>query len=282
MTKTCEDALDSCDNVTEDSFVFVASDNDSGSQLLLAHTDFAPPSLNPIPATRSQTTRPSPKHEGERAPNMSDLEVAEYAHERSTRDGLKDLNAQSQDPGFGEAGESGKRMMPAGAICGPAMPENDAKAPTDSRSKPDDREYEFVEHPEPRRIQKFRELAAYVKGPDGVAHPVIVKCDNWADSNFISSILVESLGFKERPLVGKDIVTYNTLIGPCTPQMYVPVDMKPRGVSEYYRESFRVVVNDDFELIVGAATIEKRGIPLQEQAGGSALPSFKKEPTKRE
>jgi hypothetical protein len=282
LTNTYEDTLDGSDNVTDGSFVIVASHNDPGVQLIPARTDSAPSSHNHIPATRSQTARPSPRHEGEKATHTNELKVAENTRERSTGGGLKGLIAQSHDQGPADAYESRERMMRAGGTHGPALPENDAQAPSDSRSKPDDREYEFVEHPEPRRIQKFREVAAIVREPDGVEHPVKVHFDNCADSNFISSSIVKALRFKERPLPGRDRVTYEALIGEYTPIMYVVLYLRLRGVSEHYRESFRVVESDAFELIVGAATIEKRKIPLQEQTGMSAFPSFKKEPTKGE
>jgi hypothetical protein len=258
----------------------VASNNDCGEQLFPAHTDSALPSLNLIPVTRPQSTRPSPNHEKEKATNTNEVDVAENTHGRSTRGGSEELIVQSHDPVFADACGSSEGMMPAGGILRPLIPEIDAEVPIDSRSKPDDGEYEFVEHPEPHGIRKFREVAAHVKEGDGAEHPVIVYFDNFADSNFISSNLVETFGFHERPLLEKDIVTFRALIGSCTPERYVALELQPRGIPEYYRESFRVVESDAFDLIVGAATIETRRIQLQEQDGRSAFPLFKKNPTK--
>jgi hypothetical protein len=261
----------------------VTSSNGGRSQLFSARTDFAPPSLSPIPATRPHIIQPSPKYKGEKATDTNEVEVGETTHERSTRGGLHDLITKSQNPDSADVYGSGKGIMHVGGTHGSAIPEGNAQALSSIQSKADDKEYEFVEHPEPHSIQRFRQIPAIVRDPsDGVEHPVIVNADNWSDSNFISSNIVKKCGFHQRPLVGKDVVTYRGLAGACTPKMYVRLELKLREVSEHYKESFRVVDNDDFELIVGAATIQERRIPLQEQTARSAFTAFKKQPNKGE
>jgi hypothetical protein len=214
---------------------------------------------------------------------MNEVEVADSTHERSSRGGPEAVITESHHLDSADVYRSGEIMMRVRETHGPALPEKDAQVASDNRSKAGDGEYEFVEHPEPRSIQKFRQVPAIVKNPpDGAEHAVHVYFDNWADSNFISSNIVKELGFHPRPLVEKDIVIYKGLTGACRPVRYVSLELRHRGVSKPYKESFRVVENDDFELIVGAAAIEARGIQLQKPTEKSAFPSFKKQPTKGE
>jgi len=214
---------------------------------------------------------------------MSDVEAAKTMHVQSVRDGSGGLMTKPNPPEYTGSSSFGQRMMSLGGRLESAIPTNGAELTNDNQPKADDGEYEFVEHPEPRSIHKFRQVPAIARSlPDGAKHAVSIYFDNCADSNFISSNIVTLFGFHQRPLLAKDIVTYNGLTGDCRPVMYVPLELHHREVREPYKESFRVVQNGNFELIVGAATIEHRNIQLQEQTERSAFPSFKKQPTKGE
>jgi hypothetical protein len=106
----------------------------------------------------------------------------------------------------------------------------------------------------------------------------VARFDTCADSNFISSRVAKNHGFNILSLAPADIVTYTMLEGECAPEQVVTLELQYPRSSSFYTDSFRVVKNNSFDILVGLPTIENRGIVVQQHKHGIAFPSFKKKP----
>jgi hypothetical protein len=130
-------------------------------------------------------------------------------------------------------------------------------------------------------ISQLRQNSVFVRNrnnPAGEPLEFVARFDTCADSNFISSRAAKNHGFDILPLVPADITTYEMLEGECTPDHMVTLELQYPRSPRFYTDSFRVVKNNSFDILVGSTTIEKRGIVVQQHKQGIAFPSFKKKP----
>jgi len=147
------------------------------------------------------------------------------------------------------------------------------------RSEAVDDDYDFVEHQSSRNTYRFRQQGIMIEISPGHLEPFVAHCDNCSDSNFISRTMVERWGWKIRPLPKEHISSYNSIGAEYTPEQYVSLQLRFEG-KDFIKESFRIVDSTNVEIIIGAATIERRGITLQEAPTRSAWYAFKRKPTK--
>jgi hypothetical protein len=149
-----------------------------------------------------------------------------------------------------------------------------------SGSISEDKEYEIALRSS-KSVSELRQNPVFVRNrhnPAGGPLEFVARFDTCTDSNFISSRVAQNHGFNILQLPPADIVTYAMLEGECTPTQMVTLELQYPWSLRFYTDSFRVVKNNSFDILVGFSTIEKRGIVVQQHRHGIAFPSFKKKP----
>lgn len=144
-----------------------------------------------------------------------------------------------------------------------------------------DSRYVFVEHGITDIIHQYRHVPIIVRVPTKGDQPMSALLDTGADANFIAQSSVDKWNFKARILPKEKQIEFEGLCGLCRPENYVNLEMKFQDTTEFVTESFRVVENENFKLLLGYPTIFKRDLMRDieiKPAHNQGLPSFGTKP----
>lgn len=221
-----------------------------------------------------------PDTAGQRTQDSSQLESAAGGSVKSTGTRTQRSNPRTARNGTSPRGKTPVQQNPVNR----REKEDDqwSQVPEDSAHGPESEsdEYDFVERPQPIKASLNRSEAAMILDPNRKEQPVTAIFDTGSHSDFISLKIVERHKLTSRPLRPEHIAAYHGLEEICRPLNFVRLELRFGWEEDFSKESFRILQNSNFDLILGANTLENRRIQLQGDNFKQAFPSLKKGPTK--